>query len=113
MKPAHITASASKEEKIPAIYMVFEYMDHDLTGLMINEAQLWHPLPAHIKCYMKQLLEGLHYCHSKGVLHRDIKGIIIFFYLLIETGSNLLISNNGQLKLADFGLGNLITFPIL
>lgn len=69
--------------------MVFEYMDHDLTGLMTNEYNSWRPTPAHIKCYMRQLLDGLYYCHSKGVLHRDIKG------------SNLLISNQGQLKLAD------------
>lgn len=45
-----------------------------------------------MKCYMKQLLSGLDHCHSHGVLHRDIKG------------SNLLIDNNGILKIADFGL---------
>lgn len=47
-----------------------------------------------IKCYMKQLLSGLDHCHSHGVLHRDIKG------------SNLLIDNNGILKIADFGLAS-------
>ena len=45
-----------------------------------------------VKCYMQQLLCGLDHCHSHGVLHRDIKG------------SNLLIDNNGILKIADFGL---------
>lgn len=47
-----------------------------------------------MKCYMNQLLSGLEYCHSNGVLHRDIKG------------SNLLIDNNGILKIADFGLAS-------
>jgi len=74
-----VTSSKSSKEKknnsgIPGIYMVFEYMDHDLTGLMINEGSRWRPTESQVKCYMKQLLDGLHYCHSKGVLHRDIKG---------------------------------------
>ncbi|KAK3249619.1 hypothetical protein CYMTET_40962 [Cymbomonas tetramitiformis] len=73
-----------------SIYMVFEYMDHDLTGLQ-DRPGIKFSVPQ-IKCYMKQLLTGLHYCHKNNVLHRDIKG------------SNLLIDNKGILKLADFGL---------
>ncbi|KAL9691848.1 hypothetical protein QQ045_012275 [Rhodiola kirilowii] len=76
-----------------SIYMVFEYMDHDLTGLSDRPGQRF-TIPQ-IKCYMKQLLTGLHYCHLHTVLHRDIKG------------SNLLIDNEGILKLADFGLARL------
>ncbi|KAF9387145.1 kinase subunit of RNA polymerase II carboxy-terminal domain kinase I, partial [Podila verticillata] len=76
-----------------AVYMVFEYMDHDLTGI------LGHPnlkfRPEHVKCLMRQLLEGLKFLHHKGVLHRDIKG------------SNLLVNKLGELKLADFGLARL------
>jgi cyclin-dependent kinase 12/13 len=73
-----------------SIYMVFEYMDHDLTGLMDTPSIRF--TEAQIKCYMLQLLRGLKYCHDRDVLHRDIKG------------SNLLIDNNGNLKIADFGL---------
>lgn len=72
------------------IYLVFEYMDHDLTGLMDTPGVVFEE--AHIKCYATQLLRGLQYCHDRNVLHRDIKG------------SNLLIDNHGCLKIADLGL---------
>ncbi|KAJ4411725.1 serine/threonine protein kinase, CMGC, CDC2/CDK sub [Neurospora sp. IMI 360204] len=71
-------------------FMVFEYLSHDLTGL-IN-----HPNytldPAQKKHLALQLFEGLDYLHTRGVLHRDIKA------------ANILVSNEGVLKLADFGL---------
>jgi tRNA A-37 threonylcarbamoyl transferase component Bud32 len=70
-----------------SLYLVFEYMEHDLAALpgqRFTEPQ--------VKCFMSQILEGLRHCHARGVLHRDIKG------------SNLLIDDNGQLRIADFGL---------
>lgn len=54
-----------------AFYLVFEYMDHDLMGLL--ESGLVHFSEYHIKSFMKQLMEGLDYCHKKNFLHRDIK----------------------------------------
>ncbi|CAH9081672.1 unnamed protein product [Cuscuta epithymum] len=72
------------------IYLVFEYMEHDLGGLRASPDIKFDE--SQIKCYMKQLLCGLEHCHGRGVLHRDIKG------------SNLLVDNNGNLKIGDFGL---------
>ena len=50
-----------------------------------------------LSCYMRQLLDGLFFCHSNKVLHRDLKA------------ANLLINNQGVLKLADFGLARTYT----
>ena len=71
-------------------YMVFEYLAHDLAGL-INHPNfaLEH---AHKKDLARQLFQGLEYLHSRGVMHRDLKA------------ANVLVSNEGKLKLADFGL---------
>ncbi|ESR50153.1 hypothetical protein CICLE_v10031084mg [Citrus x clementina] len=73
-----------------SLYLVFEYMEHDLAGLAACQGVKFSE--PQVKCYMKQLLSGLEHCHNNGVLHRDIKG------------SNLLIDNDGILKIADFGL---------
>ncbi|KAJ1391268.1 Serine/threonine-protein kinase, active site [Sesbania bispinosa] len=73
-----------------SLYLVLEYMEHDLAGLAATPGVKF--TEAQIKCYMKQLLCGLEHCHNRGVLHRDIKG------------SNLLLDNNGNLKIGDFGL---------
>lgn len=73
-----------------SVYIVFEFMDHDLMGLM-DTANMQFKIDQ-IKCFTKQLLAGMHYCHKRGIMHRDIKG------------SNLLINNAGILKLGDFGL---------
>ncbi|KAK4751626.1 hypothetical protein SAY87_005108 [Trapa incisa] len=75
-----------------SLYLVFEYMEHDLAGLASHPGLKF--TETQVKCYMEQLLRGLDHCHSRGVLHRDIKG------------SNLLIDNNGILKIADFGLAS-------
>uniref|UniRef100_A0A0E0AP03 [RNA-polymerase]-subunit kinase n=3 Tax=Oryza TaxID=4527 RepID=A0A0E0AP03_9ORYZ len=75
-----------------SLYLVFDYMVHDLAGLAASP-EIKFTLPQ-VKCYVHQLLSGLEHCHDRGVLHRDIKG------------SNLLLDNNGVLKIGDFGLAS-------
>ncbi|XP_032094113.1 cyclin-dependent-like kinase 5 isoform X1 [Thamnophis elegans] len=53
-----------------------------------------------VKSFMYQLLKGLGFCHSRNVLHRDLKP------------QNLLINRNGELKLADFGLARAFGIPV-
>ncbi|TCD68853.1 serine/threonine protein kinase, CMGC, CDC2/CDK sub [Steccherinum ochraceum] len=84
-----VVRSRGKESPL-SVYMVFPYMDHDLAGLLENERVKLSP--SQIKLYMKQLLEGTEYMHRNHILHRDMKA------------ANLLISNTGSLKIADFGL---------
>ncbi|KAL4985674.1 Serine/threonine-protein kinase bur1 [Aspergillus falconensis] len=77
-----VERSKGEGRKKPSMYMVFPYMEHDLSGLLENPAV--HFSEAQIKCYMIQLLEGLKYLHGNS--------------------ANLLISNQGILQIADFGL---------
>ena len=72
------------------VYMVFEYVHHDLVGVL-GQTQI-QLAPEHLKSISQQILQGLAYLHNKGVIHRDLKA------------SNILINSHGALKLADFGL---------
>ena len=72
------------------LYIVMEFVEN---GSLSNILRKFGQLPeALVAMYTLQVLEGLNYLHEQGVIHRDIKG------------ANILISTDGQVKLADFGV---------
>lgn len=77
-----------------SIYLVFEFCEHDLAGLLSNPAVKFSC--AEMKKLMQMLLNALYFIHSNKILHRDMKA------------ANVLITKNGVLKLADFGLARAI-----
>ena len=96
-RPAAAGVDLGEEEEESAtssIYMVFEYCEYDLQGLL--EASRADAsvriLPQHVRSWTWQLLSGVQAMHKAGVLHRDLKG------------ANILISKGNQLKVADWGL---------
>nr|WNT93105.1 CDKG2-1 protein [Phyllostachys edulis] len=83
---------------LDSIFMVMEYMEHDLKGVMETMKQPYNQ--SEVKCLLLQLLEGVNYLHDNWVLHRDLKT------------SNLLLNNRGELKICDFGLSRQYGSPL-
>ena len=78
--------------------LIFEFSENDLKRLIKKHKE---PLEKHrIKSFMRQMMEGLAYCHRRRIMHRDLKP------------HNLLIDCNDRLQLADFGLARTFTLPI-
>ena len=94
------------------IYMVFEHLDMDLKKHMEDYKKKsnyplaaggdeGHGLPERLsKSYLRQLLDGIAYCHDHRILHRDLKP------------QNLLIDSNGGIKMCDFGLARVFSLPM-
>ncbi|XP_023584902.1 cyclin-dependent kinase 3 isoform X1 [Trichechus manatus latirostris] len=81
------------------LYLVFEFLSQDLKKYM--DSTLASELPLHlVKSYLFQLLQGVNFCHSHRVIHRDLKP------------QNLLINELGAIKLADFGLARAFGVPL-
>ncbi|KAM8793710.1 cyclin-dependent kinase 16 [Eudromia elegans] len=77
--------------------LVFEYLDKDLKQYLDDCGSVIHM--HNVKLFLLQLLRGLAFCHRHKVLHRDLKP------------QNLLLSERGELKLADFGLARAQSIP--
>lgn len=78
-------------------------MEHCVGGLQdLLDATPNKKLPIHqVHGYFGQLLEGLTYLHSRGIVHKDIKP------------GNLLLSIDGTLKISDFGVAEVSIILVL
>jgi len=82
------------------LYLVFEFMSCDLKGYIDALKPAVYFEPHVLKKLVYFLTEGIRFCHSRRILHRDLKP------------QNILISDDQQLKIADFGLGREHGLPI-
>ncbi|CAL6024601.1 Mitogen-activated_protein kinase [Hexamita inflata] len=79
-------------KNLDELYVVFGFMQTDMYKIISSRQSL---SDEHMQFFMYQLLRGLAYIHSAGVVHRDLKP------------SNLLLNSDCALQICDFGLARL------
>ncbi len=71
------------------VYLVFERMETNMHDIIYSKNDL---TDEHVKYFVWQMLCGMKYMHSAGVIHRDLKP------------ANLLLNSDCDMKICDFGL---------
>mmetsp|Transcript_8392 Transcript_8392/g.25224 ORF Transcript_8392/g.25224 Transcript_8392/m.25224 type:complete len:309 (+) Transcript_8392:100-1026(+) len=80
------------------LVLIFEFLEFDLAKyLRINRVSEGGLLRSNAVDFCYQILNGLQHCHANSVMHRDLKP------------QNILVSSDGSVKLADFGLGRVFS----
>ena len=75
-----------------------EFLEHDLKSLLEDMPQPFQL--SEIKTILRQILSALAFLHKNWIVHRDLKT------------SNLLMDNQGHVKVADFGLARKFGSPL-
>ena len=92
----------------PNICRLYESFENEKHVLIVTELCSGQDLLNYIRKYkklnedtakfiFKALISGLHYCHIRGIIHRDIKL------------DNLLLTSKGELKICDFGVSRVVS----
>ncbi|XP_030379846.1 cyclin-dependent kinase 10 [Scaptodrosophila lebanonensis] len=84
-------------KSLDSIFLVMDYCEQDLASLLDNMSQPF--TESEVKCITLQVLRALQYMHARFIIHRDLKV------------SNLLMTDKGCIKVADFGLARLYGNP--
>jgi eukaryotic-like serine/threonine-protein kinase len=90
----------------PRIVQIYDYGEDDEIAYIVMELVNGKTLHEHLSQEVKyeirevgeiirQILDGIGYAHSEGVVHRDIKL------------SNILINRDGRIKISDFGIARI------
>lgn len=83
------------------IYIVMDYVEHDLMSFMKRMKQKNQKFSnERVKSLTSQLLKAVAHMHDNWIIHRDLKP------------SNLLVSNDGVLKVGDFGMAREYGSPL-
>lgn len=85
----HIVRYIGTDRTPRFFYILMEYVPGGTIASMLSQFGILNE--DLIRLYIRQICQGVAYLHSKGIIHRDIKGV------------NVLVNEQGMVKLADFG----------